>query len=224
MKPHLKLAETTAPDGMRLSLHSHDNHFCIRANGQELMHSAAVASEIQLGELSVENTGGRASRILIGGLGLGFTLKGALAKGGRLLKIDVVELFPAVVEWNKTFLVSLNGHLLSDPRVTTVIGDVGAVVARTKSATYDAIALDIDNGPTAFVQAYNGENYRGSGIQRLLSALKPGGRAAIWSAKPDLSFERKLKAAGLSVRVVEAKLYATAKRATYTIYLADKMR
>ena len=222
MKPHLKLAEALTPDGTRLSLHSHDGSFCIRLNGQELMHSSAAASEQQLGELAVEGFAGRPARVLIGGLGLGFTLKAVLGKSGPDMVVEVAELIPAVVEWNRTFLNGLNGALLADPRVKILVEDVGRGLTRAKTAPYDAIILDIDNGPTAMVQANNAGHYRAQGIQRFFAALKPGGRAAIWSAKPDHAFETRLKIAGFTVKSVPAKLYATAKKDTYTIYLADK--
>lgn len=223
MKPHLKLAETIASDGTRLSLHSHDGNFCIRVNGQELMHSTVAASELQLGELAVEGIAAQPAHILIGGLGLGFTLKAVLAKSGPDAVVEVAELFPAVVEWNRVFLAGLNGALLDDPRVNILVEDVGAVLSRSASAQYDAIVLDIDNGPTAMVQANNAGHYRAQGIQRFFRVLKPGGRAAIWSAKADHAFEGRLRKAGFTVKAVPAKLYASAKRHTYTIYLADKI-
>ena len=222
MKPHLKLAETLTPDGARLALHSHDGNFCIRVNGQDLMHSATASSELQLGELAVEGFTSRPARVLIGGLGLGFTLKAVLEKSGPDVVVEVAELFPAVVEWNQTFLAGLNGALLADPRVKVLVEDVGPVLSRATKDPYDAIVLDIDNGPTAMVQANNSGHYRAQGIQRIAAALKPGGRVAIWSAKADHAFEARLRKAGLTVKSVPAKLYATAKRTTYTIYLADK--
>jgi spermidine synthase len=223
MKPHLKLAEILTPDGARLSLHSHDRNFCIRLNGQDLMHSATASSELQLGELATEGLAGRPVRILIGGLGLGFTLKAVLEKTSPDTTVEVAELFPAVVEWNRTFLKELNGALLTDPRVKILVADVGHVLSHASAAPYDAILLDIDNGPTAMVQANNAGHYRAQGIQRIADALKPGGRAAIWSAKADHAFETRLRKAGFTVKSTPAKLYATAKRTTYTIYLADKL-
>lgn len=222
MKPHLKLAETLTPDGARLSLHSHDGNFCIRVNGQDLMHSATAASEIQLGEVAMEKITGQSARVLIGGLGLGFTLKAVLEKAAPDAVVEVAELFPAVVEWNRTFMAGLNGALLADPRVKILVEDVSQALGRAKAAPYDALLMDIDNGPTAMVQATNAGHYRAQGIQRFFAALKPGGRAAIWSAKPDHAFETRLRNAGFTVKAVPAKLYATAKKHTYTIYLADR--
>jgi len=221
MKPHLKLAETITPDGARLSLHSHDGHFCMRVNGQDLMHSATAASELQLGDLATEGLRSRPGRVLIGGLGLGFTLKAVLEKSNPDVMVDVAELFPAVVEWNRTFLAGLNGALLTDSRVNILVEDVAHALSRA-AAVYDAILIDIDNGPTAMVQANNAGHYRAQGIQRFARALKPGGRAAIWSAKPDHAFETRLARAGFAVKSVPAKLYSTAKKTAYTIYLADK--
>src|SRR6185312_11383909 len=118
MKPNVILAETKTPDGARLTLVEHDGDFCIRVNGQQLMHSAVTASELQLGTLGCEqHAGKKGTRILIGGLGLGFTLKSVLQSAGRTDTVHVAELFPEIVEWNRTFLSPLNGRLLDDPRV-----------------------------------------------------------------------------------------------------------
>jgi spermidine synthase len=223
MKPHVKLAEATTPDGKRLTLHQHDGRFSLRVDSKELMHSAATASELQLGQLAAPRMAAvPAARVLIGGLGLGFTLQSVLGGAGAGTVVEVAELIPEVVDWNRTHLADLNGALLTDPRVQVVIDNVCSVLGRA-TAIYDVILLDIDNGPTAMVQAGNARLYDKRGIQRIAGALKPGGRAAIWSARPDPAFEDRLKAAGLSVERVSAKLYATAKRDTYTIYIADKL-
>lgn len=223
MKPHVKLAEAATPDGGRLTLHAHDGNFSLRVDGRELMHSAATASELQLGQLAAEHVRGKAqATVLIGGLGLGFTLKSVLAGAGPQVAVHVAELIPEVIAWNRTHLAPLNGALLADPRVRVLTENVNATLGRAVAAPYDAILLDIDNGPTAMVQAGNARLYDKRGIERIVRALKPGGRAAIWSAKPDPAFADRLSAAGLTVRAEAAKLYATAKRATYTIYVADR--
>ena len=223
MKPNVTLAETKTPDGARLTLVEHDGDFCIRVNGQQLMHSAVTASELQLGMLGCErHAGKKGARILIGGLGLGFTLKSVLQNAGRTDTIHVAELFPEIVEWNRTFLSDLNGKLLNDPRVKVLLEDVKAVIRRSARMPYDVIILDIDNGTTAMVMTENNELYSQRGMDVIALALRSGGRAAVWSACPDASIERRLNKAGFAVQAVPAKLYPSAKRSTYMIYIADK--
>lgn len=224
MKPNITVAETTAPNGARLTLVEHDGSYCIRVNGQQLMHSAVSASEIKLGALGCErharqNTG---TRVLIGGLGLGFTLKSVLAAVGGNAVVEVAELFPEIVAWNRTHLAGLNGKCLADRRVRVREEDVRSIIRRSAKAPYDVIVLDIDNGTTAMVKTENNELYSERGLQQIALALNPGGRAAIWSACPDPVIERRLAKAGFQVTAVPAKLHDTAKRFTYMIYVADK--
>jgi spermidine synthase len=223
MKPNLKLAEAITPDGARLMLYEHDGSYCIRLNGQELMHSSITASEILLGELAAGRLSRQANaRVLIGGLGLGFTLKSVLAKAGRATRVQIAELIPEIVDWNRKFLAHLNGKLLNDSRVEVLVEDVWNVLARSSPARFDAILLDIDNGPTAMVQKQNARLYDRDGLARIAAALKPGGRAAIWSARPDRAFADRLAKAGFKVEVIPAKLHPNASRCAYTIYVADK--
>ncbi len=225
MKWERKLAETTLADGARLTLHEHDGTYAIRFNGQTLMNSAQSASELLLGELAVAGLKHNpAPRILVGGFGLGFSLASVLAKSGRDATVHVAELIPAVVQWNREFLTALNGNLVTDPRVTILQEDVWNTLSHSVSKRYDAILLDIDNGPTAMVQQPNARLYGRKGVDRLLTALQPGGRAAIWSAGRDDAFADRLMAAGFRVEAVPAKLYPQAKRCGCTIYLADKPR
>ena len=223
MKPNRKLAETTTPDGARLTLHEHDGTYCIRLNTEELMHSSVHASELLLGELAAAPLLSHAHPwVLIGGLGLGFTLKAVLEKLGPESTVQVAELIPAVVAWNREFLSGLNGSLLGDPRVEVFETDVGEVIAQAGRARYDAVLLDIDNGPTAMVQEQNGRLYDRAGLERMATVLKPGGRLVVWSARPDHAFARRLADAGYMVQAVPAKLYPKAKRCAYTIYVADR--
>jgi spermidine synthase len=225
MKPNITLAETKAPNGARMTLVEHDGSYCIRVNGQQLMHSSVSSSEIKLGELGLArhrklNNG---TRVLIGGLGLGFTLKSVLEATGGNGTVHVAELFPEIVAWNRTHLAGLNGHLLADKRVKVLEQDVRGILARAaKQQPYDVIVLDIDNGTTAMVKTENNELYSERGMQLIYQALKPGGRAAVWSACPDVTIERRLSKAGFKVEAVPAKLYETAKRFAYMIYVADK--
>ena len=224
MKPNILLAETTTPNGARLTLVEHDGSYCIRVNGQQLMHSSVSASELMLGTLGCEkhtkkNNG---TRVLIGGLGLGFTLKSVLAAVGGNAVVEVSELFPEIVAWNRAHLAGLNGKLLEDRRVKVLTGDVRSLIRRGARAPYDVIVLDIDNGTTAMVKNENNQLYSEAGLQQIALALKPGGRATIWSACPDAVLEKRLKRTGLAATAVPAKLYAHAKRNAYMIYVGDK--
>jgi spermidine synthase len=224
MKPNITLAETKAPNGARMTLVEHDGSFCIRVNGQQLMHSAVSTSEVKLGELGCERHAKKnnGTRVLIGGLGLGFTLKSVLAAVGGNAVVQVSELFPEIVAWNRTYLAGLNGKLLEDRRVKVLAEDVRSIIQRGAKQPYDVIVLDIDNGTTAMVKTENNTLYSEWGMQQIARALKPGGRAAIWSACPDVVIERRLTKAGFVVQAVPAKLYETAKRCAYMIYVADK--
>lgn len=223
MKPNVKLAEATTPDGGRLILYEHDGTYCIRLGNEELMHSSVATSEILLGELAAKRVANyNAPTVLIGGLGLGFTLKSVLENIGPEASVHVAELMPAVVDWNRRFLSNLNGKLIDDPRVQLFIEDVWNVIARGGRACYDAIMLDIDNGPDAMVQKDNSRVYNSTGLHKIAHSLKPGGRVAIWSARPDHKFADRLEEVGFKVEVVPAKLHANAKRCAYTIFVGDK--
>jgi spermidine synthase len=223
MKPERKLAETTIPSRARLTLHEHDGSYVIRLNGQTLMHSARAASELLMGDLAVARLTDRpAPCVLIGGLGLGFSLRSVLAKAAPNITVNVAELIPQVVDWNRQFLAEVNGKLVGDPRVTVYCEDVWDVLTRSGRGRYDAILIDIDNGPAAMVHQPNTRLYAASGIRLLLEALQPNGRAAIWSADRDQAFEDRLSSAGFQVEVIRAKLWAKAKRCGCHIYIADK--
>lgn len=223
MKPHVKLAETKTPDGGRLTLHEHDGAYCVRLNGQALMDSTVATSELQIGELATDKFPrfGK-SRVLIGGLGLGFTLRSALDGVGPHGVVELAELVPAIMEWNRTYLQGLNGRLVDDKRVELHLADVTTVMTRGK-ARYDAIILDTDNGPSPMVQRQNARLYDEAGLRRISVALKPTGRVVIWSASHDRAFATRLTKAGFKVEVVAAKVHATAKRPAYTLYVADKV-
>ena len=222
MKPRIKLAETLTPEGGRLVLFEQDGAYVISCDGQELMHSRAAASEILLGELGasrVEREG--EARILIGGLGLGFTLRAVLAATGPHTKVEVVELIPDIVAWNRTMLRALNGACLDDPRVTVVEADAARVVHESAPRCYDAMLLDVDNGPVAMVAPGNAALYSTKGLKRVKAALKPKGHAIFWSAGPDEAFERRLQRLGFQVEVVPAKVHERAKREAYRLFVAQ---
>ena len=223
MIPTRKLAETMTPDRARMALYEHDGSYCIRLEQQELMHSSLSISELLLGELATKRITTHANpAVLIGGLGLGFTLRSVLESLGSDATVQVVELMPAIVDWNREFLSALNGTLLDDPRVEVVVDDIWDVIARAGRSCYDAVILDIDNGPCGMVQKQNDRLYRDEGLGRLHAALKLGGRAAIWSAWRDPEFASRLSKAGFMMQTVPAKIHAFAKRCSYTIFVADK--
>ena len=205
-----------------MALYEHDGKYCISYAGQELMHSGANASEILLGEIGVELLEHDATaRILIGGLGLGFTLRSVLASTGPNVVVELIELLPEIVSWNREYLKSLNGELLDDPRLEIHTTDVVGYVRNAERARYDVILLDVDNGPVAMVSETNVSLYSNTGLRWLRGSLKPEGRAVFWSAGPDLRFEDRLKRAGFRVSKVPAKVHAGSKRAAYLLYVAN---
>jgi spermidine synthase len=222
MKPFRTLAETTAPDGGRLTLHEHDGEYFMKLNGRQLMSSTSTSSEILLAKLACENLLRHPhARILIGGLGLGFSLKAVLSLVGKKAEVHVAELLPEVIEWNREFLMNLNGAVLDDHRVQIFAEDVARLIRRAQAERYDAILLDVDNGPTSLVQAGNYRLYSRRGFQRIAAALQPGGRVAFWSAIDEESFGEALARAGFRVHVVDAKSHERAKRFEHRIYVGE---
>jgi spermidine synthase len=223
MKPRIKLGEVKTSDGERMSLYEHDGTFSISLNGQELMHSKANVSECLLGQLGVARLkGGIAARVLVGGLGLGFTLRSVLEAVGSETMVELVELIPEVIEWNRAHLQGLNGSLLEDPRVIIRAEDVTKVIREAEAGSYDVILLDVDNGPIAMVAKTNRSLYSNYGIGTLRAVLKPDARAVFWSAGPDRKFEVRLRKGGFKVKVVPAKMNDGSRRPSYVLYVADR--
>ncbi len=223
MKPFLTLAKARTPEGAELTLHAHDRHFYLRMNRQPLMSTNASESEKILAQLACDRLRDQAAvRVLIGGLGFGFTLRRVLELVGQDAEVHVAELLPEVVAWNREFLGEVNGLLLDDHRVRVSIGDVFQVITRAPAAHYDAILLDVDNGPIAMVHDGNARLYQAQGFAATIRALKPGGRVAFWSASRDPAFVKRLENAGFAVEAVGAKAYEQAKRVTHTIFVAHR--
>jgi spermidine synthase len=222
VKPNVLLAETRTPDGAVLTLHRHDGHYQLRVNGHGLMTTRQTRSEAELAERGCATIrGDHPPRVLIGGLGFGFTLRRVL----ELLptaQVQVAELLPDIVVWNRAHLRAVNGALLDDPRVEVLVDDVHTVMAVAPPATYDAILLDVDNGPEPLVDARNAQLYGFAGLRLLSHVLRPGGRAAFWSASSDRPFLRRLIRAGFTAEARRSRPYVQAKRAIYTLILADR--
>lgn len=225
MKPRIKLAETQTAPGRSLALYEQDGAYSINYAGQELMHSKASASEKLLGKLGGELLPREEpSRLLIGGLGLGFTLAAALETAPQNTTIEVIELAQEVIDWNRSYLKDLNASALDDPRVQIQIADATATIRKAAPESYDILLLDVDNGPVAMVQSGNANLYSKSGVRTIKSVLKPGGHAIFWSAGPDEKFAKRLEQAGLQVKAIPAKTHEGAKRAAYRLYQATKPR
>lgn len=221
MKPLLSLATARTADGAELSLHKKDTHFFLRINREPLMATNAPESERIMAELACEHLPADAA-VLIGGLGFGFTLQRTLELVSPAARVQVAELLPEVVAWNREFLGDFTGPLLDDPRVELILADVFSLIAQAPPDSLHAILLDVDNGPSPMVQKDNARLYNARGLAAITRALRPGGRATFWSASPDRAFARRLEKAGFAVQIVPAKAYAQAKRAAHTIFVADR--
>jgi spermidine synthase len=221
MKITTTLATSTTPDGDPLVLQEHDGHYFMKVRGVQLMSTNASSSEQQMAELACANMPTR-PRVLIGGLGFGFTLRRVLELCPPDAIVDVAELLPVVVDWNRQFLTGVNGLLVDDPRVRIHIRDVAELVNRVGNDRYHAILLDVDNSPDPLVQKGNAGLYNSGGIANAKAALHPGGRVVYWSANQDKSFARALGKAYRNVECVGAKAYPKAKRFTHTLFVAQR--
>ena len=209
MKKWELLEQTTTPDGSTMSLHTHDGTYVIRVDGRELMSTRHAASEERLAEVACAPfTTKKAPQVLIGGLGLGFTLRKALETLPATAKVVVAELVPAVVEWNKKPAYNLAASELADRRTRIVLGDVGTLIAKS-SGEFDAIMLDADNGTTAMSSIGNRKLYEEVGLAQVMAALKPEGVVVYWSAQEEPMFKKRMAKAGFDVKVEKARLHST---------------
>jgi len=200
MLPWIKLDSAREPSGGELVLWSRGHEYAIRIDGQDLMGSGSYHSEEILAVRGCEGLDRvRRARVLVGGLGMGFTLRAALGALADDAEVDVAELVPAVVEWNRGPIAHLAGHPLEDPRVHVIQGDVGKILANARG-DYDAILLDVDNGPEALTSASNKGLYGPGGIARSARALRPGGVLAVWSVNDDRGFTERLVRGGFQTR------------------------
>jgi len=205
MKPWEILGQARTPDGATMTLTRSGSEHVIRVDGQHLMSSRMHGSEDALAALAcAEALALQRPTVLVGGLGMGFTLRATLDLLPPEARVVVVELLPAVVVWNRSLLGELAGHPLSDPRVTVEVADVGAVM-REGAGRFDAILLDVDNGPSAFTSSDNEGLYDEQGLAAARAALTPGGVLAVWSAKDDRRFQQRLRGAGFTVKVEQVR-------------------
>lgn len=220
MTPRELLGTADVPGGEPLRLFRRGGDFMIVMDRNELMNSRMSGSEESLATLAIERLGGReAPHLLIGGYGMGFTLRAALAKLAREARVTVAELVPEIVAWAQGPMAALTAGCLDDPRVAVTFADVGAVIAEARG-TYDAILLDVDNGPDGLVRPANDRLYSVRGLAAARAALAPGGVLAVWSAAKDPVFTRRLREGGFAVDEVGVRARSNGKGATHTIWFA----
>lgn len=222
MKPATELERTTTPDGSTLSLVERDGVYTIRVDGRELMSTRHSHSEEQLGVVACQPRASLAGAcVLVGGLGLGFTLRAALANLGPRARVVVAELMPEVVAWNRNSAYPLAAAQLADRRTELVLGDVADVIARSPNR-FDAIMLDADNQTTRMNTAGNSSLYRGEGFANVRRALRPGGTVVYWSAGEDPVLAKRLRSGGFTVGVRKVRKHPTAG-GYHVLYIADRV-
>ncbi len=208
------------PGGEELRLYRHDRDFMIVLDRNELMSSRMSGSEVALATMTCERLAGRKHpRLLIGGYGMGFTLRAALAALGSGARLTVAELVPEIIDWARGPMHELAAGCLDDPRVELVLEDVAEVI-RSATGAYDAILLDVDNGPDGLTRDANDQLYSARGLRAAKAALRPGGVLAIWSAAREDAFARRLGKAGFRVEEVTVRARSNGKGPTHVIWFA----
>ncbi len=222
MKPWELLGETRTPDGTLLALQRRDREYVILANGKSLMSSLMHGSEEALAAHACRRVRDwEQPCVLVGGLGMGFTLRATLDLLPGDATVVVAELLPAVVEWNRGPLGELAGRPLDDSRVRVAVEDVG-VTLRASAGRFHAILLDVDNGPASFTESANAGLYADSGLAAARAALKPAGVLAVWSAWDDRKFEQRLRYAGLTVEVEHVRARLKKGGPHHTLFFGHK--
>ena len=215
------LATAEVPGGEQLRLFRRDRDYMIVLDRNELMNSRMSGSEEQLATLTIARLKNRTNpRLLIGGYGMGFTLRAALGVLPVGASVVVAELVPEIIAWARGPMAELTAGCLDDPRVTVIEGDVAAVIA-TAPGTYDAILLDVDNGPDGLTRAGNDGLYSESGLAAAKAALVRGGILAVWSAGDDPAFTRRLGANGFAANPTRVRARSNGKGAQHMIWLAE---
>ncbi|WPZ02647.1 spermidine synthase [Blastomonas marina] len=223
MLPRETIATAEIPGGDTLTLVSHGRDFIIMLGRDELMGTRMQFSEEQLAVLALAELDAKDPRVLIGGYGMGFTYRAALAAVGEDGELVVAEIVPEILDWAKGPLQHLTGNTLDDPRGEVVICDVAALIDDANDGTcekFDAILLDVDNGPDGIVRDQNSRIYTRTGLAKAREALNPGGILSVWSAAPDHKFTKRLKDAGFDVEVREVRARPNNKGPRHTIWFA----
>lgn len=220
MIPWQELARAEIPGEVApLILAQRGTEFAIRVGSTALMSSLAHGSEEVLAELACTGLAERVrARVLVGGLGMGFTLAAARREVAADAELVVAELLPAVIEWNRGPLAHLAGHPLDDPRVQIATGDVATTI-RAARAAWDVILLDVDNGPNGLTRAANDQLYTVAGLRQIVGALRPGGVLGVWSVAPDAEFTRRLEHVGFDVHEVAVRARRS-KGGRHTLWIA----
>ena len=224
MKPWIRVQESRTADGSVVELVRRDNEYSLRVAGKVLMGSRSQGSEIQLAERTLEKVSARpAPRVLIGGLGFGYTLQAALRVLPAAAVVEVVELMPFMIELNHGLLGELAGSPLRDARVKVTQADIVQQL-KHKNETYDAILLDVDNGPRAFTQESNGWLYKQPGLVRMGKLLTFGGALGVWSVSQDDAFTGQLRASGYQVETHAVRSRPNGKGDRHMIWVAQPLR
>lgn len=220
--PWILLDSAKLPDGSgELRLKKRGAEFSIMLGPIELMNSRLSGSEEALATLSCRRIGSQdRPRVLIGGLGMGFTLRAALAELGPDATITVAELVPSVVAWARGPMADVFGDSLDDPRVSIHEGDVGRLI-RSGEAAYDAIMLDVDNGPEGLTRKANDGLYDRTGLKAARVALRPNGVLAVWSSGPNRDFTRRLGETGFAVEEIKVRANGARGGARHVIWIAS---
>ena len=220
--PWTLIDATPVPGGKaQLKLLRRGAEFSIRLGAVELMNSRLSGSEEALAVRTCERLAGASPKILIGGLGMGFTLRAALGTLAPRAEVVVAELVPAVVAWARGPMAELHAGSLGDPRVTIVEGDVGALIA-SGPAAWDAILLDVDNGPAGQTRATNDGLYGARGLGAARRALRPGGLLAVWSNAPDAAFAARMRRACFALDEIRVRANAGKRGARHVIWIGAR--
>jgi len=216
------LGMAQVPGGEELRLFRHGSDFMIVLDRNELMNTRMSGSEEALATMSIARLPeGGAKHVLIGGYGMGFTLRAALGALDQDARVTVAELVPEIIAWARGPMAALTAGCLDDRRVVLLDDDVSWMIGGAEEE-YDAILLDVDNGPDGLVRQDNGRLYTMRGLRSALAALRPGGVLAVWSAGPDPAFTRRLSDVGFAVEQIRVRARSNGKGAQHVIWFATK--